>query len=140
MKLKDKSAELVIKYLSLIQMSTKNKNIIGLAERCLDLIRIPFVTDQLKQMTNENKVEEDLEQENNSRYYQLKEQLAVRDKNIVDFINELAWHDAQYYSIGGGMPASRSDIPFYARRYFRFWKELFNEDLEQAKESINNGI
>ena len=58
MELRDESAELIIKYLSLIQMSTKNKNIIELAERCLDLVRLPFVADQLKKMANENKTKE----------------------------------------------------------------------------------
>ena len=78
MKLKDESAELIMKYLSLIKMNTKNKDIIELAERCHTLISLPFIADQLKQMANEDKAEEDLQQENE----RLKEQLAKKDKEI----------------------------------------------------------
>lgn len=63
MKLKDESAELVMKYLLLIKMSTKNKNIAELAERCHTLISMPFIADQLKQMADENKVREDSQRE-----------------------------------------------------------------------------
>lgn len=60
MELKDESAELIMKYLSLIKMNTKNKNIIELAERCHTLISLPFIADQLKQIANEDKTKENL--------------------------------------------------------------------------------
>ena len=73
---------------------------------------------------------EELKEENK----QLKEQLVKKDKEIIEFIEELAWFDAQYdamQSTMGDMSASRSAIPRYAKKYFNLWKELFNENLEQ---------
>lgn len=54
-------------------------------------------------------------------------------KKVVDFINELAWHDVKYdafQSTMGEFPASPSAIPIYAKKYFNLWKEMFNENLE----------
>lgn len=53
--------------------------------------------------------------------------------NVVDFINELAWHDVKYdafQSTMGEFPASPSAISRYAKKYFDLWKEMFNENLE----------
>lgn len=65
-------------------------------------------------------------------------------KKVVDFINELAWHDVQYdafQSTMGEFPASPSAIPIYAKMYFNLWKEMFNENLEDKIKNWeqNNG-
>lgn len=65
-------------------------------------------------------------------------------KKVVDFINELAWHDVQYdafQSTMGEFPASPSAIPIYAKKYFNLWKEMFNENLEDKIKNWeqNNG-
>lgn len=76
----------------------------------------------------------------NNQIKKLQQQLAEKETKIIEFIEELAWCDAQYdamQSCMGDMPASRSAIPNYAKRYFKLWKELFNEDfIEQVKESM----
>lgn len=65
-------------------------------------------------------------------------------KKVVDFINELAWHDVKYdafQSTMGEFPASPSAIPRYAKKYFDLWKEMFNENLEDKIKNWeqNNG-
>ena len=65
-------------------------------------------------------------------------------KKVVDFINELAWHDVKYdafQSTMGEFPASPSAIPRYAKIYFDLWKEMFNENLEDKIKNWeqNNG-
>lgn len=65
-------------------------------------------------------------------------------KNVVDFINELAWHDVKYdafQSTMGEFPASPSAISRYAKKYFDLWKEMFNENLEDKIKNWeqNNG-
>lgn len=65
-------------------------------------------------------------------------------KNVVDFINELAWHDVKYdafQSTMGEFPASPSAILRYAKKYFDLWKEMFNENLEDKIKNWeqNNG-
>lgn len=65
-------------------------------------------------------------------------------KKVVDFINELAWHDVKYdafQSTMGEFPASPSAISRYAKNYFDLWKEMFNENLEDKIKNWeqNNG-
>lgn len=65
-------------------------------------------------------------------------------KNVVDFINELAWHDVKYdafQSTMGEFSASPSAISRYAKKYFDLWKEMFNENLEDKIKNWeqNNG-
>lgn len=65
-------------------------------------------------------------------------------KKVVDFINELAWHDVKYdafQSTMGEFPASPSAISRYAKKYFDLWKEMFNENLEDKIKNWekNNG-
>lgn len=60
--------------------------------------------------------------------------------NIVKFIEELAWNDAKYdafQSTMGDIPASSSSVPRYAKKYFDLWKEMFGENIQQAKEMLN---
>ena len=59
-------------------------------------------------------------------------------KKIIKFIEELAlaWQDIQYdafQSTMGEFTGSRSAIPRYAKKYFKLWKEMFNEDLESTR-------
>ncbi len=54
-------------------------------------------------------------------------------EKIIKFINELAWQDIQYdafQSTIGEFSGSTSAIPRYAKKYFKLWKEMFGEDLE----------
>jgi len=72
-----------------------------------------------------------------TKIYDLEKENEVLRNNIVKFIEELAWNDAEYdafQSTMGDMPASRSAVPRYAKKYFDLWKEMFGENIQQAKE------
>ena len=60
MELSDESVEMLIKNLTIIQNITENENIIKLAEDCLNLVRIPYVTYSLKKMVEEKQVKESM--------------------------------------------------------------------------------
>lgn len=61
-----------------------------------------------------------------------------KDK-IVQFINEIAWKEAQYdalQSTAGEFSASPSAVPRYAKKYFKLWKEMFGENLGGTNEEM----
>ena len=57
-------------------------------------------------------------------------------EKIIKFINELAWRDIQFdafQSTIGEFSGSTGSIPRYAKKYFKLWKEMFGEDLNQME-------
>ena len=63
-------------------------------------------------------------------------------EKIIKFINELAWEDIQYdafQSTIGEFSGSTSAIPRYAKKYFKLWKEMFNDDLEEIQKEFEDG-
>lgn len=96
-----------------------------------------------KQIKFESEARERFKLENQQLNQQLKKENEIL-KKVVDFINELAWHDVKYdafQSTMGEFPASPSAIPRYAKKYFDLWKEIFNENLEDKIKNWeqNNG-
>lgn len=71
----------------------------------------------------------------------IKELINENHQKIIKFIDELAWQDIQYdafQSTIGEFSGSTGSIPRYAKKYFKLWKEMFGEDLEEYERSMKD--